>query len=120
MLEFVVLCYPSTGRKLGARYLGSQEWEPCEFETSEAKKETMRKKQNRSLETGRGRDWERQTGRQTNMWVCVGWTLEKQRRIRLGLVGWGAGRIGRKEWAVLISGVTKKVGPTNLGWSRWR
>lgn len=67
MLEFVVLCYLSAGKKLGARYLGAQEWKPCEFETSEAKKETMRKKQNRSLETGRGRDWERQTGRQTNM-----------------------------------------------------
>lgn len=67
MLEFVVLCYLSAGGKLGARYLGAQGWELCEFETSEVKKETMRKKQNRSLETGRGRDWERQTGRQTNM-----------------------------------------------------
>lgn len=78
MLEFVVLCYLSADRKLTARYLGAQEWEPGEFETSEAKKETTRKKQNRSLETGRGRDWERQTGRQTNMGVCVGWTLESR------------------------------------------
>ena len=62
------------------------------------KKETKRKtKQNktpRNLETGRGSDWERQTGRQTNMQICVGWTLEKQGRERLG----GAGVGDWQEW----------------------
>lgn len=51
--------------------------------------------------------------------MLAGLLKAEEVKIGVGLGGGVPGRISRKEWAVLISGVTKKVGSTNLGWGMW-